>query len=235
MRIRADFLHHVERPDDVGVGHARELLVGDRAVVLLVAESFDVDGKEHGAIAHVVQRFSLDEGRGGDALIRPVVGASRLELCVGVLPHELAVGLAERHQHTAIARLLGVAQSFVVRPDEHHAAGNDRVPVALRPEIGDPLDVLLRLDVPLARQPFGVGDHVAIGRPAPHRPIARARIGSRKMGRGGGRDQSEEHFDAEAQSRRAGPSSASTCDRACHVIHWAKVSSCRCTPRTRRR
>jgi hypothetical protein len=67
--------------------------------------------------------------------------------------------------------------SFVVGADEDHAAGDDRVAVALRAELGHPLHVLLRLDVPLGRQPLHVRDHVAIGRAAPHRPVAGAGIG----------------------------------------------------------
>ena len=51
----------------------------------------------------VVEAVALDERRRGDALERPVVGAARLELRVRLLPEELAVRLAERHQHAAIA------------------------------------------------------------------------------------------------------------------------------------
>ena len=93
------------------------------------------------------------------------------------------VDFAERHQHAAVARLLRIAHRFVVRADEHHAAGDDRVAVALRSELGDPLHVLLRLDVPLGRQPFHVRDHVAIGRAAPHRPVAGPGIGRTDAGR----------------------------------------------------
>ena len=202
VRIGADLFHHVERPDDVGVVHAGELLVGDGAVVLLVAEPFDVDGKQHGAIADVVQRLAVDERGRGDALIRPVVRASGLELRVRVLPQELAVGFAERHQHAAIAGLLRIAQPFVVRADEHHAAGDDRIAVALRAEIGDPLDVLLRLDVPVGRQPLGVRHHVAVGRAAPHRPVARAGIGGDKTRRAAARSSNDANADAQSHSAR---------------------------------
>src|SRR6185369_13020512 len=68
------------------------------------------------------------------------------------------------------------AHRFVVRADEHHPARDHWIPVALRSELGDPLDVLLRLDVPLGGQPLHVRDHVAVGRAAPHRPDAGAGI-----------------------------------------------------------
>src|SRR5690348_4828330 len=66
---------------------------------------------------------------------------------------------------------------FVGTNNEDHPARDDRVAVALRSELRDPLDVLLRLDVPLDREALHVRDHVAIGRAAPHRPVAAARIG----------------------------------------------------------
>ena len=43
VRIRADLFHHVERPDHVGVELTGQLLVGERAVVLVVAEALDVE------------------------------------------------------------------------------------------------------------------------------------------------------------------------------------------------
>ena len=58
------------------------------------------------------------------------------------------VDFAERHQHAAIAGLLRIAHRFVVRADEHDAAGDDRIAVALRSERRHPLDVLAGLDVP---------------------------------------------------------------------------------------
>ncbi len=139
--------------------------------------------KTHAAVAHVVQALAFDERRRGDALERPVVGAPRLELHVRLLPEELAVGLAEGHQHAAVARLLRIAQQLVVGADEDHAARDDRVAVALRSEVGHPLHVLLRLDVPLGRQTLHVRDHVAIGRAAPHRPVAAAGIRGRELRR----------------------------------------------------
>src|SRR5262249_35775646 len=97
-------------------------------------------------------------------------------LLVRLLPQEFARVFLERHQHAAIASLLRVAQPLVVGAHEHHAAGDDRIAVALRTQVRDPLDVLFRLDVPLDRQALHVRDHVPIGRAAPHRPVACIRI-----------------------------------------------------------
>ena len=139
----------------------------------------DVQAPQHAAVADVVDPAVLDERRRGDALIRPVVRAARRQLLVRLLPQELAGRLAERHQHAAIARLFRIPRRFVVGADEHHAARHDRVAVALRAELGHPLHVLLRLDVPLDRQALHVRDHVAVGRAAPHGPVAAAGVGRR--------------------------------------------------------
>ena len=90
VRVRADLLHHVERPDHVGVVRAGQLLVGDRAVVLAVAEAVDVEAPDHAAVARCNRGGALDQRRGGDALVRPVVGAARRQLLVRLLPEELA-------------------------------------------------------------------------------------------------------------------------------------------------
>ena len=85
-----------------------------------------------------------------------------------------------------------VAHQLVVRADEDHAARDHRVAVALRAEIGRPLDVLLGLDVPLRHQPLGGGHHVPVRRAAPHGPFTlRRRVASRDMRRveAGGRDE----------------------------------------------
>ena len=47
VRIGADLLDHVERPDHVGVELSGELLVREGTVVLLVAEALDVQADQH--------------------------------------------------------------------------------------------------------------------------------------------------------------------------------------------
>jgi hypothetical protein len=131
MRIRADLFEHVEAPDHVGIRLRRQLLIGRRTIVLLVAESLDVDTQDNAPVAHVVQALALDSGRGRDALERPVVGATRFELGVRVLPQELAIRFTERHEHTAVTRLLGIAHELVVGAHEHHSTCDHWVAVAL--------------------------------------------------------------------------------------------------------
>ena len=180
----AELVHHVVAPDDVGVGLARLLLVLERAVVLaLVAESLDVDRHHLAAVRHVVRDAILDERRRAHALEGPVVRAARRQLVVHRLPEELAVGLAEGHQDALVSLDRRILHRFVVRAHEHDAVGDDRVAVGLRPELRDPLDVLLRLDVPARRQPLHARNEIAIGRAAPHRPVALAGIGTRDRGR----------------------------------------------------
>ena len=98
---------------------------------LPLREALDVDTRELGAIGNVIKAVAFDQRRGCDALIRPVVHASGSQFLGRMLPDELAVGFAESHQHAAIARLLGIAQPFVVRADEDHAARDDRIPIGL--------------------------------------------------------------------------------------------------------
>src|SRR6185436_8505985 len=124
----------------------------------------------------------------------------------------------ERHQHSAIAGLFRIAHAFVVRADEHHAASDDWIAVALRTEVGHPFHVLLRLDVPVGRQTLHRGHHVAIGSAAPHRPVAAAGIGNRhrRAPRGRGQEEYESegyvfHWLAESfRLSRYAPNSAST-------------------------
>ena len=75
-----------------------------------------------------------------------------------------------------------IAQAFVVRADEDNAASNDDVAVSLRAELGHPLTFFFVFTSQLDRQTLHVGDHVAIGRAAPHGPVARAGIGSAAVG-----------------------------------------------------
>ena len=147
------------------------LFVLDAAVVGLVAEAVGVDRHQLAAVRHVIDDAVLDQRRRADALERPVVRAPRRQLVVHRLPHELAVRLAERHQDALVALDLGILVALVVGADEDQAVGDDRVAVGLRPELGHPLDVLLRLDVPGRRQPLHAREHVAVGRAAPHRPV----------------------------------------------------------------
>ena len=130
---RADLLDHVELPHDVDVGLAGELLVGDRAVVLVVvAEALQVHAHELGAVADVVRAVADDHRRTGHALERPVVDAARRQLLVRGLPQELAVGVAEGHDDAAVAGLLGIAHQLVVGAHQDDAAADYRVAVGLR-------------------------------------------------------------------------------------------------------
>src|SRR4029453_17230402 len=136
--VRPDFLHHVERPDDVGVVLAGELFVGRRTVVLAVAEAVDIQAPDHTPVARVVDVGAFDERRRRDTLVGPVVRTPGRQLLVRLLPEKLAVGFTERHQHAAIPGLLGIAWSLVVRADEYHPTRNHGVAVALRAEFGAP-------------------------------------------------------------------------------------------------
>lgn len=188
VRKRADFLHHVELPDDVRVGVGGELLARERSVVLLVTEALQVGRHHLAAVVREVDDLVLDEGRRADPLERPVVHASRRQLFERGLPHELAVGLAEGHEHAAITGLLRIPHEFVVGPDEHQAPRHRGVAVGLRSQLGHPLHVPLRFHVPRRRQVRLRRDHVARRMASPHRPVTgRGRdVDERGADRGGG-------------------------------------------------
>ena len=131
MRLRTDLFHHVKLPDDVGVVLTFQLLVGERAVVLPVAEALRVERNQLGAVGNIIESVAFDERRRADSLIGPVVDATRSELVRNCLPEEFSIRFAERHQDAFVARDLGIAQAFVVRADVDLAAGDDRIAVSL--------------------------------------------------------------------------------------------------------
>src|SRR4030095_6535576 len=155
-------------------------LVFERAIVFAVAKTLSIETKDHAAIADVVHTIPDNQWRRCDALKGPVIRSPGLELHMGLLPHELPVRLTECHKHTAIAWLTWIAHQFVVCTDKHHSIGDDRIPVALRSQFRNPLDVFPCLHVPLARQSLHVGDHVAVWRPSPHWPVPGARLRTSK-------------------------------------------------------
>src|SRR5206468_4750574 len=74
--------------------------------------------------------------------------------------------------------------------------------------VGNPFHVLLRLHVPLDRQALHVRHHVAVGRAAPHRPVAGAGIGCSEERQ---REQDDSHWFATIfRLSRYAPNSAST-------------------------
>ena len=103
-----------------------------------------VDALEHAAVGDIPEPVPFDQRRAADALQRPIVHAAGDQLFVGILPKEFAVGLVEAEQDAQIdiGRIALQIAGPVVGADEHLAVGHDRVAVALRPEPGDPLDVL---------------------------------------------------------------------------------------------
>ena len=82
---------HVESPDKIRVGGRGGGFVGDRAVVLAVAEAFGVEAQDFGAIGDIVEAVAGDVRSGADALLRPVVDAAGRQLGMGDLPEERAV------------------------------------------------------------------------------------------------------------------------------------------------
>ncbi len=152
--------HHVELPDHVAVDLVLVLLGGD-PVVLAVPEALGVEADDVRLVRGVVEALALDEGRGADALLRPVVDPAGGELVGDHLPEELAVAGPEGHDHALVALQLRVAHGLVVGADEDLAVGHHRTRVGLGAGGLGPLDVHAGLHVPLRGQAGLVGDHVA--------------------------------------------------------------------------
>jgi hypothetical protein len=171
VREGAHLLHHVELPDDVAVVRALVLLVGERAVVLAVEEALDVEGEDLAAVRGVVENVLLDERRGADALVGPIVHAAREELVRDHLPEERTVRLVEGEENTLVAGDLLVVERLVVGSDEDLPRRHHRVSVRLRAEPHHPLDVLLGVDVPALGKARHARDHVPRRAPATHRPV----------------------------------------------------------------
>ena len=170
----AQLLHHVELPED---------LAGPRGCPAAAVGPFDVGTDQFAAVADVVDAIAVDVARRADALLGPVVHAAGGELVVDDLPEELAVGLAEAHHHALVALDLGLAFDLVVCADEDLAAGDHGVAERLRAELGDPLDVLARGDIPTVGDVLLHGiDHVALRLP-PHMCQSAVKAGEAASGR----------------------------------------------------
>ncbi len=107
MRLRANFLHHVELPNHFAV---------------LAAIALRVEAAYFAAISDVIEPVAFDQRRGADALKRPVIGAAGGQFIVHILPEKLAVGFTEGHQDAFIARDFGIFQAFVVGSDVNCSA-----------------------------------------------------------------------------------------------------------------
>ena len=173
----AEFLHHVEPPDDVPVGRGLPRLVGHRSIVA-VGHAMDIEGQQFAPVRHVVEAVPLHQRRRADSLVRPVVHPAGDELVGDHLPEELSGHGVEGEEDSLVAHDLLVVEGFVVGTDEDPASRHHRVPIGLRTERRHPAHVVAAVHVPLGGEPGGaVGDHVPVRSSAPHRPVLGARAG----------------------------------------------------------
>ena len=171
VREGAEFLHHVEPPDDVPVGRGLAGFVGHRSVVA-VRHPLDIHRQQLAPVRHVVEAVPLHQRRGADPLVGPVVHPAGDELVRDHLPEELSGRGVEGEQDPLVAHGFLVVERLVVGADEDPAAGDHRIAVGLGAERRDPADVVSAVHVPRGREPRGgVRNHVPVGRPAPHRPV----------------------------------------------------------------
>ena len=151
-----ELLHHVEDPDGVRLIGALDLLAGEGAVVLAIAEALRVEAFHLATAGDVPQPVALDVGRAADPLERPVVDAAGGELLARILPEEAAVVGVEGKETAEIdARWIAADPALaVVGADVGLPSGDDRVAIALAAELGHPGNVPARLRLPGAR--FGI-------------------------------------------------------------------------------
>ena len=153
VREHAQLIHHVVTPDDVTVLRAElgrrlagvEMHIDGfilvRAVVA-VGQAVDIEAEHLAPAADHVHAVADHGRRRQQAEAFPVVHLAGLELGDDQLPEEVAALFVEAQQDAAVALVLRVAHRVVVGTDENLAVGDGRVAVALRAELGYPLDVL---------------------------------------------------------------------------------------------
>ena len=148
-----ELLHHVEDPDSVRFIGALDLLAGEGAVVLAVAEALRVEAFHLAAAGDVPEAIPLDVRRAANPLERPVVDAAGRELLTRILPEEAAVVGVEGKETAEIdARWIAPDPALaVVGADVGLPSGDDRIAVALAAELGHPGNVPACLRLPGAR------------------------------------------------------------------------------------
>ena len=163
VRPDAQLGGHVEGPDDIGVFSAglqrREAgrdhvsaFLGERPVVA-VGHPFHVETDDLAPVGDQVRPTGLHHGRAAEADVVPVGVLDLGQLRHEELPEELAGLFVEAHQHAGVELHPKVTGHFVVRADEHLAAGHHGRAVRLTSEPGGPLDVLRRGQIDLAGEP----------------------------------------------------------------------------------
>ena len=204
VREHAHLIHHVIDPDDVAVlcagfdgrgfafgGFAAIQqhifddvfrLVLERAVVA-VGHAVHVETHHFTPAGDDINAVAFDGGGREDAEAFPIVDLAGGELGHNLLPEERAGLFIEAHENAAVALVPFVARRFVVGADENFAACDRHVAVALRAELGDPLEVLdcVRADVVRAGLELDLAERIgqtALGRihvadilAAPLRPV----------------------------------------------------------------
>ena len=146
----AEFFHHVEIPDGVGLVSGVTWFRLVRPVVLAVVETIGIETCHLAAVGHQVEPIAFDQRCAADALTGPVDRPARLELLARELPSEAAVALAEAEQAAEIdvGRIAWQVPGAVVGGAIDPAAGDYRGAVAARSQPCDPKDVFGRVVLP---------------------------------------------------------------------------------------
>jgi hypothetical protein len=95
----AEFAHHVEHPNHIGLFLGDDFFLFVGAIVLVVVKTFGVEATNLAAAGNEPQAFTFNERRGADALHGPVMDAAGGQLLAAVLPEKLAIFLVEGEQN----------------------------------------------------------------------------------------------------------------------------------------
>ena len=215
VREDAQLLAHVVLPENVGVvrpegrgGLAllRQVLRFAVEALVAVALALHVEAHHLAPVRDDVDAVADHGGRGTQPEKLPVADLPRSELRDRELPVQLSGFLVEAHQNRTVAFDSFIAGRLVVRAEKDSPAGDGRVSVRLRPELGDPLDVFRRRRVDLLgaalvsprvpgrREARLGGDHVTAGAAAPERPVRRrGNQSARAENRGESKNRDEFH------------------------------------------
>ena len=171
VRKRADFLHHVERPEHVGVVLAGQLLVLERARRSRCRGSPGCrrPARRRGSTRNTRRRRSTS---GDDAMPWNGQSLARPDESFSNVACHMNSPVASRNAISTPRSpgCFGSRSASLFVPTSTTPLRDHGIAVALRSQRSDPFDVLAGLDVPRRRQPRRVGHHVPIGRAAPHRP-----------------------------------------------------------------
>ena len=126
--------HHVHLPNHIGFVGVLVGFFAERAIVLAIEKAFRIQTSDFTAAGDIPGAIAIDQRCTANALIGPIVNASRGEFFAAVLPKEFSGVFIETDQATQVDGC-GVAFDVsvsVICSDVHLAVGDDWIAVGFR-------------------------------------------------------------------------------------------------------